>query len=118
MATTQMVAGQEPSEAQQEQLRRDQLRMAVQKICPVSGRKLGTHGKPIKVKVGKETVFLCCKGCLQQKLNPEHWATIHANFAACLVQGLERRFAQPRPVKKLGRAKNTMNTTDSARPGG
>ena len=81
LATTQMVAGQEPSAAQQEQLRRDQLRMAVQEICPASGQKLGTHGKPIKVKVGEETIFLCCKGCLQQKLKPEHWATIHANFA-------------------------------------
>ena len=61
--------------------KRDQLRIAVQAICPTSGRKLGTHGAPIKVKVGKEIVFICCKGCLQDKINPQHWATIHANVA-------------------------------------
>lgn len=73
--------GQESSTGQPELTRRDQLRMAVQQICPTSGQKLGAHGQPIKVKVGEETVFLCCKACLKQKLNPRHWATIHANFA-------------------------------------
>ena len=81
VGATQIASSQQPSVAQQEQLRRDQLRMAVQDICPASGQKLGTHGQPIKVRVGEETVFLCCKGCLQQKLDPQHWATIHANFA-------------------------------------
>jgi hypothetical protein len=60
---------------------RDQLRIAVQDICPISGQKLGAHGAPIKVKVGEETIFLCCRGCLQSKINPQHWASIHANFA-------------------------------------
>ena len=59
----------------------DQIQMAVQAICPVSGQKLGTHGNPIKVKIGDELIFLCCRGCLQQKVNPQHWAAIHANFA-------------------------------------
>ena len=65
----------------QEPSQRDQIHMAVQEICPVSGQKLGEHGSPIKVKIGEEIVFLCCKGCLQGKVNPQHWATIHANFA-------------------------------------
>jgi hypothetical protein len=69
--------------------KRDQLRVAVQGICPTSGQKLGAHGSPIKVKVGEETVFICCKGCLKDKINPQHWATIHANMAKaqgiCLV---------------------------------
>lgn len=65
----------------QELSQRDQLHIAVQEICPVSGQKLGAHGPPIKVQVGQETVFLCCRGCLQSKINPQHWATIHANFA-------------------------------------
>ncbi len=59
----------------------DQLRMQVQDICPVSGNKLGAHGQPVKVKIGQEELFLCCRGCLNQKVNPKHWATIHANFA-------------------------------------
>jgi len=61
--------------------KRDQLRIAVQEICPMTGNKLGTHGAPIKVRVGEEVVFLCCKGCLKQKINPQHWATIHVNIA-------------------------------------
>ena len=75
--------GQRPSNDGREQAQRDKLRIAVQQICPVSGQKLGEHGAPIKVTVGKEKeqVFLCCKGCLKGKLNPKHWATIHANFA-------------------------------------
>lgn len=65
------------------QARRDQLHVAVQEICPVSGNKLGAHGAPIKVAVGehKEEIFLCCKGCLKGRIDPKHWATIHANFA-------------------------------------
>lgn len=65
----------------QELSQRDQIHIAVQAICPISGQKLGEHGPPIKVKVGEETVFLCCQGCLQKKIDPNHWATIHANCA-------------------------------------
>jgi hypothetical protein len=65
----------------QELSERDQIHIAVQEICPISGQRLGSMGTPIKVKVGEETVFLCCKGCLQKQINPKHWATIHANFA-------------------------------------
>jgi hypothetical protein len=60
---------------------RDQTVISIQQICPVSGQKLGEHGKPVKVKIGEEVVFLCCKACAQGKIKPEHWATIHANFA-------------------------------------
>ena len=65
----------------EEPSQRDQIHIAVQEICPVSGEKLGSHGTPIKAKVGEETVFLCCQACLQGKVDPQHWATIHANFA-------------------------------------
>lgn len=65
----------------QELSKRDQLRIAVQGICPISGGQLGSMGTPIKAQVGQETVYLCCKGCLQKQINPQHWATIHANFA-------------------------------------
>jgi hypothetical protein len=62
---------------------RDQIRIAIQDICPVSGNKLGEHGEPVKVAIGqqKEEVFLCCKGCASGTIDPKHWATIHANFA-------------------------------------
>jgi hypothetical protein len=63
------------------QTRRDQLRIAVQSICPISGSKLGEHEAPIKVRVGQETLFVCCQGCLKDKIDPAHWATMHANIA-------------------------------------
>lgn len=65
----------------EEPMNRDQLRIAVQENCPVSGRKLGKHGKPIKVKVGEETVFFCCEDCRKGKINDQHWETIHAKYA-------------------------------------
>jgi hypothetical protein len=55
--------------------------MAVRKICPVTGQPLGSHGQPVAVKIGKQQVFLCCEGCTSGKVNKEHWATIHTNFA-------------------------------------
>lgn len=66
----------------QELSQHDQIHIAVQEICPVSGQKLGDHGAPLKVKIGEEALFVCCRGCLQGKqVSPQHWATIHANFA-------------------------------------
>ena len=81
VGAVQFAVGQPTTDRAQEQHKRDQLRIAVQEICPISGQKLGSMGTPVKVKVGEETVFLCCKGCLKQKIKPEHWATIHANAA-------------------------------------
>ena len=34
-----------------------------QKVCPVSGERLGAMGKPVKISVKGQTVFLCCAGC-------------------------------------------------------
>ncbi|MEZ5940239.1 MAG: hypothetical protein R3C18_02530 [Planctomycetaceae bacterium] len=67
----------------EEQAKKDQLHIAVQRICPVSGQSLGDHGAPIRVTVGekKEEIFLCCEGCLKQKIDPKYWATMHANIA-------------------------------------
>jgi hypothetical protein len=60
----------------------DQLQIAVQKICPVSGGELGSMGDPIKVKVGEQIAYLCCKGCQGKQLNKDHWATIQDRLAA------------------------------------
>ncbi len=76
-----VAAAQQAEQADRQQITRDQLRIAVQEICPVSGQKLGAHGQPIKAKIGQEEVFLCCRGCLRGQVSAEHWATIHANFA-------------------------------------
>jgi hypothetical protein len=81
--TGQMATANGAETPEQVQARRDQLRIAVQEICPVSGQELGKMGPPVKVTVGdaKEEIFLCCKGCLKGRINPEYWATIHANIA-------------------------------------
>ena len=31
--------------------------------CPVSGQRLGLMGKPVKITVKGQEVFLCCDGC-------------------------------------------------------
>lgn len=61
----------------------DELHIGVQQICPVSGERLGEHGPPVKVVVGEqeEEIFLCCKACLSQQINPAHWKVIHTNIA-------------------------------------
>ncbi len=64
----------------------DRLQIAVQKICPVSGGELGSMGEPIKVKVGQQVAYLCCKGCQGKKLDAKHWATIQQRIAA--AQGI------------------------------
>lgn len=83
MAIAQGAFAQVPSQAEQEKARHEQLRIAVQDICHVSGQKLGTMGAPVKVAVGekKEEIYLCCKGCANKKIDPKHWATIHTNIA-------------------------------------
>ena len=56
--------GSRAADADKSEANRDQLLAAVQEICPVTGVRLGDHGTPVKVTVGKEkeTVFLCCTG--------------------------------------------------------
>lgn len=78
----QVAGAQHHGHSSRQHLTHDQLRIAVQEICPISGQKLGSMGAPVKVAVGdqKEEVFLCCQGCADQKIDPQHWATIHANI--------------------------------------
>lgn len=63
----------------------DQLKISVQAICPVNGKPL-TKSDAVKVKIGQEEIFLCCRECSKAKINKEHWVTIHRNFAA--AQGI------------------------------
>jgi len=69
----------------------DEIKIAVQKICPVMGKPLGSMGKPIKVKIGDEQLFLCCEACKTKQVDRQHWATIHENFrraqGTCPIMG-------------------------------
>ena len=60
----------------------DQLLIAAQRICPVSGEDLGGMGEPIKAESGKQTIFLCCKGCEGKSISKENWKKVTANLIA------------------------------------
>jgi hypothetical protein len=40
-----------------------------QKTCPVTGDELGSMGQPRAVTVKGQTIYVCCKGCVQQVQN-------------------------------------------------
>lgn len=46
-----------------------------QKICPVSGKPLGSMGQPVAVEIAEQTVYACCGGCVATiQANPEKYA--------------------------------------------
>ena len=46
-----------------------------QKICPVSGKPLGSMGDPVAVDVNGQRLFVCCEGCVNAiKGNPDKYA--------------------------------------------
>lgn len=63
-------------------LRRKQMSAQVaireQKICPISGKPLGSMGQPLKVRIRDRDVYLCCASCSNQlAANPEvHFAKL------------------------------------------
>jgi len=69
----------------------DHLQIAVQQICPVMGAELGSMGEPIKVKMGEQNAYLCCKSCMGKQVDAKHWTTIQTNIAAaqgtCPIMG-------------------------------
>lgn len=99
LANAVMAQDQEPTQTQQEKQTAvkskmtdiDQLRIAVQKICPVMGAELGSMGEPIKVRLGKQIAYLCCRACVSKQVDAKHWATIQANIATaqgtCPIMG-------------------------------
>jgi Cu(I)/Ag(I) efflux system membrane fusion protein len=61
-----------------------------QRLCPVTGEPLGSMGKPIKLSVKGETVFVCCKGCPDDAL---------ADPDKTLAKVREFRSQKPQPPK-------------------
>lgn len=50
----------------------DRAGIARQKVCPVMGGQLGSMGTPVKVLLGDQPIYLCCKRCLGRvQENPE-----------------------------------------------
>jgi hypothetical protein len=54
----------------------DRTAALAQKVCPVTDKPLGSMGKPPKVTVEGQEVFLCCDGCEEElKSNPAVYLT-------------------------------------------
>ena len=61
----------------------DQAAIQAQRKCPVLGTTLGSHGTPVKVGVGEQTLFLCCKGCVGKVVeSPERYLAKAAELRA------------------------------------
>jgi YHS domain-containing protein len=60
------IPGQQPAQfAQKFHITRSAAEVAIaqQKICPVSGKPLGSMGAPPAVRIGDRDVYVCCAGC-------------------------------------------------------
>lgn len=52
----------------------DRTAALTQKVCPVTDKPLGSMGKPPKVTVEGQDVFLCCTGCEEEiKSKPDQY---------------------------------------------
>ena len=59
----------------------EELAIAGQQFCPVSGKKLGSMGKPIKTIINGKAVYVCCKGCTNAlKANPKKYLAKLVSF--------------------------------------
>ena len=56
--------------------------IARQKICPVSGKPLGSMGDPVAVDVNGQRLFVCCAGCVNAlQADPDKYAAGHPQIA-------------------------------------
>lgn len=85
-------AGQ-PAAEQKEKI--EELLVAAQKICPVTGMPLDAMGGPYRAKSGERTVFLCCKSCLGKPVKSDAWKQIQRNMAE--AQGVCPVMNEPLP---------------------
>ena len=97
---------QEPQSELTEAQKLEHLLAAAQKICPVTGKELTSMGGPVKAKVEDRTLYLCCKGCFEGKINPLHAAQVEKNLIAaqgkCPIMGKELP-ADPKSIVGEGR---------------
>lgn len=86
--TLQVVAQLQISESLAKLGPEDQKLAQAQGYCPVMREnRLGVMGKPVKVLVGNQPVFLCCAGCKRKALaNPDQTLAIVAELKARVAQ--------------------------------
>lgn len=67
----------------------DQLMIAAQKICPVSGQDLVMMGLPVKTRIDGQIFFVCCNACTGRPGQQSYLARIKKNLreaqAECTV---------------------------------
>ncbi len=82
--------------------------IARQKICPVSGKPLGSMGDPVAVDVNGQKLFVCCAGCVSAvKADPSKYATGRpqipvANATAADAEAIARQKVCPVMDEPLG----------------
>lgn len=87
--------------------RADEVLVAQQRVCPIMGTPLGEHGLPIKLMVGKQRVFVCCEGCIEQvRKAPQRVADQSSQMVN--VQAPARRAGPDRPLDKVQRPANPV----------
>jgi hypothetical protein len=87
--------------------------------CPVMDEPLGSMGQPIKVLVGKQPIFLCCKGCIKkvQAEPAKYLAMVHvADHTALKKDGAKAAGGQP-SHGPAGAAIDRKVTGQEVRPG-
>jgi Cu(I)/Ag(I) efflux system membrane fusion protein len=47
----------------------DQRLIKAQRLCPITGKPLGSMGTPVQIMIQSQPVFLCCDGCRQKALD-------------------------------------------------
>jgi hypothetical protein len=84
--------------------RREELRMAVQEICPMTGDQLKSDRKTWKWidPKTKETLYVCCEECMKSKPDEKHIETIRSNFAKAQAHCLVMTDNEITPESKFG----------------
>lgn len=60
----------------------DEKAIAAQRVCKVSGERLGSMGVPIKATRGDSSTFLCCRGCMAKiQADPDRFLGAKAEAA-------------------------------------
>ncbi|MHC4177124.1 MAG: heavy metal-binding domain-containing protein [Planctomycetota bacterium] len=61
----------------------DQAAIRAQRVCAVSGSRLGGMGTPVKVTIHGQSIYLCCEGCLGRvKKDPQRYLAKAAQLRA------------------------------------
>lgn len=66
LPTAQTTSAAQPTVTVSQLTASDQAGVSRQKICPVMDTPLGDHGNPIKLIVGDQPLYVCCKGCIRK----------------------------------------------------